>query len=163
MGRDHHFSLDNLPARYREQAARQLVSKPKPAPKKRAVSPIRVKKNASGMNKTEEKFNREVLLGLGKYEAITFHLSGGAYTPDFYFVNPDTNEICLIEVKGSYRLGSQGRSVFAFKQASAEYPQFRFMFAKLADDGRTWTIGTYRGDKEISCVSGTAQELRAMK
>lgn len=163
MGRDLHFSLDSLPARYREQAARKLMPQPKPEQKKRVVSPIRVKKDSSGMNKTEAKFNREVLLGLGKYEAITFHLSGGAYTPDFYFVDPETKEVCFIEVKGSYRLGSQGRSVFAFKQASAEYPQFRFMFAKLADDGRTWTIGTYRGDKEISCVSGTAQELHAMK
>lgn len=161
-----HFSLSELPERYRAQVAGKLSPR-KEAPvvrRKRKVSaPIRMAKRKCGMNSTEEKFNRDVLLGIGKYEAITLHLSGGNYTPDFVFTDPNDGEVCLVEVKGSYRLPSMGRSVFAFKQACAEFPMFRFLFAELGKDGRTWTIGSYRGGEEVTTVNGTAERLHSMK
>lgn len=171
------FSLSDLPARFREQVVSKIYpetkrpaalagAKPKSERKrkaKRTTAPIRMKKCAGGMNKTEAQFNRDILLGKGRYEVLTLHLAGGDYTPDFFFVNPEDGEICLFEIKGSYRLPTHGRSVFAFKQACKDYPMFRFMFAELSADGRTWTIGSYKDGMEVGVVRGTAAELHEMK
>lgn len=57
-------------------------------------------------SKTEQKYNREVLGGNGRFEAVTLHLPGGGrYTPDFMTI--DDGVVTFHEVKGSYRLGSQ--------------------------------------------------------
>lgn len=78
--------------------------------------------------KTEERYNRDVLGGMGRFEAVTLHLPGGGrYTPDFMTV--DDGVVTFHEVKGSYRLGSQGRAWTAFREAAAAFPLWRFVWA----------------------------------
>lgn len=85
--------------------------------------------------KTEEKYNRECLAGRGRFEAVTLHLPGGGrYTPDFMTV--DDGVVTFHEVKGSYRLGSQGRAYTAFHDAAAYYPIWRFVWAHWT--GKVW-------------------------
>lgn len=73
-----------------------------------------------------------------KFEAISFRLPGGSrYTPDFS-VWYKTELHLLVEVKGSYRLGSAGRSHLAFKEAIAAFPHLRFRYA--AKNGQDWIV-----------------------
>lgn len=82
----------------------------------------------AGMNKTEQAYQREILHGKGRYEPITFHLLGGCrYTPDFLTI--DDGVPTFHEVKGSYRLESEGRAWTAFNSAAAQYPFFRWVWA----------------------------------
>ena len=90
--------------------------------------------------KTEEKYNRECLAGRGRFEAVTLHLPGGGrYTPDFMTV--DDGVVTFHEVKGSYRLGSQGRAYTAFHEAAAHYPMWRFVWAHWT--GKAWERKTF--------------------
>ena len=90
-------------------------------------------------SKTEQKYNREVLGGIGRFEAVTLHLPGGGrYTPDFMTV--DDGVVTFHEVKGSYRLGSQGRAYTAFHDAAAYYPMWRFVWAHWT--GKDWECKT---------------------
>ena len=85
--------------------------------------------------KTEERYNRDMLGGRGRFEAVTLHLPGGGrYTPDFMTV--DDGVVTFHEVKGSYRLGSQGRAYTAFHDAAAYYPMWRFVWAHWT--GKQW-------------------------
>ena len=85
-------------------------------------------------NKTEARFNREVLGGAGMYEAITFHLAGGSrYTPDF--ITHDGVQITAWEVKGSYRFHSQGRAWTAFRECRARFPFIKFRWVTLEKYG----------------------------
>lgn len=107
------------------------------SPAKRAAVPIR----ASGgkQSKTEEKYNREMLDGRGRFEAVTLRLPGGGrYTPDFMTI--DDGVVTFHEVKGSYRLGSQGRAFTAFHDAAAYYPMWRFVWAHWT--GKAWDVST---------------------
>jgi len=93
-----------------------------------------------GPNKTEERFNREVLGGRGRFEAITFKMAGQSkYTPDFVLTEPDGHIGCY-EVKGSYRLPSEGRALTAFRECRAwaeeRFPgAFRFRWFRRSKDG----------------------------
>lgn len=101
------------------------------------VESVAVPFRAAGgkQTKTEEKYNRECLSGRGRFEAVTLHLPGGGrYTPDFMTV--DDGVVTFHEVKGSYRLGSQGRAYTAFHDAAAYYPMWRFVWAHWT--GRDW-------------------------
>lgn len=99
--------------------------------------PVRPKEGKQ--TKTEQKYNREVLHGLGRFEAVTLHLPGGGrYTPDFMSI--DDGVVTFHEVKGSYRLGSQGRAFTAFHEAAAYYPMWRFVWAHW--DGKRWNVRT---------------------
>ena len=90
-------------------------------------------------SKTEQKYNREVLGGKGRFEAVCLYLPGGGrYTPDFMTV--DDGVITFHEVKGSYRLGSQGRAYTAFHEAAAYYPMWRFVWAHWT--GKEWDCKT---------------------
>lgn len=183
MGSGVHFSLDQLPERYRAQVVRDALgqkgavaasvrphtdggrAKDRRGGGKRngfvgkCRAPINLPRNAAqGPNKTEARFNREMLLGRGKYEALTLHLPGGVkYTPDFVFENE--GKVYLAEVKGGYRLPTHGRSVMAFKVACSEFPMFGFVFAELRGDGRTWKVGVYEGGLLKHTAEGTALEL----
>ena len=184
MERGVRFSLSDLPERYRVQAIRQLSPKsvaapaegqerqqqpaaenaPQPKKGKSAPlrAPVRMKKAEDGPNKTEAQFNREMLHGIGKYEAVTLHLPGGVkYTPDFLFERD--GDTFLVEVKGSYRLPTHGRSVAAFKSACAQFPMFVFLFAELGKDGKTWTVGRYQDGRETGVVRGTANDLQEVE
>lgn len=186
MGCGFHFSLDQLPERYRAQVVRDTlglgggqapsggqaegggVRKPgnpgkpgKRAKSGRCRAPVCLPRAAAGPNRTEARFNRDVLLGRGKYEAITLRLpSGVKYTPDFVFEYG--GKVYLAEVKGGYRLPTHGRSVMAFKVACSEFPMFRFVFAELRNGGRTWRVGVYEGGTLVHTEEGTAQELHGM-
>lgn len=73
------------------------------------------------------------------YEGITFTLASGLkYCPDF------TVWYCgclkaVVEVKGSFRLGSAARSHLAFQTAAAEWRDIPFRYAKREKSGK-WTI-----------------------
>lgn len=185
MGSGVHFSLDQLPERYRAQVARSALvggyhQSVRPhgdgrtadngacagkdgqghgKDKGKTRAPVRLPRSAGRVpNKTEERFNREMLLGCGKYEGLTLHLpSGVRYTPDFVF--EDDGKVYLAEVKGGYHLPTHGRSVMAFKIACAEFPMFGFVFAELCRDGRTWKVGVYEGGLLKHTAEGTALQL----
>lgn len=91
-----------------------------------------------GPNKTEARFNREVLGGRGMYEAVTFRLPGGSrYTPDFVVFDDQGLMLCY-EVKGSYRFGSEGRALTAFRECRAAFPLVTFMWFKYDQKARKW-------------------------
>lgn len=103
------------------------------APSESAEVPLR----ASGgkQTDTEKRYNRDVLGGKGRFEAVTLRLPGGGrYTPDFMTI--DDGRVTFHEVKGSYRLGSQGRAFTAFHDAAAYYPMWRFVWARWT--GKAW-------------------------
>jgi hypothetical protein len=101
-------------------------------------------------NKTESEYNRLYLCGNGMYEAITLRLPGGSrYTPDWVTISWDEAAfgidcleiptVTLHEVKGSYRFGSQGRALTAFKEAAAVFKCFKFVWAKRQKNGN-WEV-----------------------
>lgn len=95
-------------------------------PAKRTAVPFRA--YGGKQTKTEERYNAVCLGGLGRFEAVCLYLPGGGrYTPDFMTV--DDGRITFHEVKGSYRLGSQGRAHTAFQEAAAAFPCFTFVWA----------------------------------
>jgi len=103
------------------------------APKKSAAMPLRAAE--AKQTKTEERYNRECLGGRGRFEPVALRLPGGGrYTPDFMTV--DDGVVTFHEVKGSYRLGSQGRAFTAFHEAAAYYPMWRFVWAHWT--GKEW-------------------------
>lgn len=72
-----------------------------------------------------------------KFHPVSFHLDNGhRYTPDFSY--NDNGRIYLVEVKGSYKLGSYQRARMAFDQARIEWPLFVWIWAELGEDG-AWT------------------------
>lgn len=135
--------LSDLPPHLRIQAERQLSATAKTptatAPREaRHRPPVRVPVPRTP-NSTELRYNIERLGGMGLYEGITFHVPSGRYTPDWvYFAHGQT--VC-IEVKGSYRLGSQSGASAKFKEAVALFPGITFVWAKLEKDG-TWNVET---------------------
>lgn len=93
----------------------------------------------SKQSKTEVRYNQEVLGGNGRFEAVCLYLPGGGrYTPDFMTI--DDGVVTFHEVKGSYRLGSQGRAHTAFHEAAAYFPMWRFVWAHWT--GKAWDIKT---------------------
>ena len=157
-----HVSLADLPPAYRAQAERQLsLSLARDLPEKTvagsesASSGRETRRDASssrsgrapsrprGPNKTEEGFLRTHLLPLYRdgqqivYEGLTLHLPGGSrYTPDFVvFDTCEGFSVILYEVKGSYRLNSEGRAYTAFREARAAFPAFRFEWWKRKPGG----------------------------
>ena len=103
------------------------------SPSESAAVPCRA---AGGkQTKTEQRYNRECLGGRGRFEAVSLRLPGGGrYTPDFMTI--DDGVVTFHEVKGSYRLGSQGRAFTAFHDAAAYYPMWRFVWAHWT--GKAW-------------------------
>ena len=113
------------------------ATKPRPmtpySPSESVAVPLRAAEGK--MTQTEERYNRDLLGGKGRFEAVTLKLPGGGrYTPDFMTI--DDGQVTFHEVKGSYRLGSQGRAFTAFHDAAAYYPMWRFVWAHWT--GKTW-------------------------
>lgn len=126
---------------------------PPPAPERNGGGTPR---NVRGPNKTEAEYNRLYLHGSGLYEGFTLRLPGGSrYTPDWVvfsdFKGQGLPVVELHEVKGSYRFGSQGRALTAFREAVAAFPCFVFVWAKRGKDGR-WDIKRYGGANGVSPV-----------
>ena len=117
-------------ARRRQQAAASAQPQPvTPEPDKKRVreTTVRAAKRREP-NRTEADYNKSVLESKGRYEALSLRLPGGSrYTPDWLTL--DNGRVTLHEVKGSYRFGSHGRAVTAFREAVAAFPFFRFVWA----------------------------------
>lgn len=105
------------------------------APKSVARPPMRDHRGVP--NKTEARYNRDVLGGLGRYEAVTLRMPGGNYTPDWMTV--DDGRITFHEVKGAFRFGSQSRAILGFKSAAAAFPFWNFVWATLRKGG-VWDV-----------------------
>ena len=93
---------------------------------------------------TEKRYNRDVLGGIGRFEAVSLYLPGGGrYTPDFMTV--DDGLVTFHEVKGAYRLNSQGRAHTAFFEAAAAFPMWRFVWAteRAKKDGGGFAVRTF--------------------
>lgn len=114
----------------------------------------------SRMTKTEGRFNALFLLGRGSYEPITLRMAGGNYTPDWKIVDTRSNGVILVETKGSYRLPTQGRSVFAFKQAVSDFPEFIFIFAEELDNkGTAWDFSAFANGRLVEHYRGTPARI----
>jgi len=126
-------------AEYRKSLGLQTSGsdiRPKTAP------PIRLPKPTAA-NKTEERYGHVLQIEFREsagfrieYERLTLRLDAGTrYTPD-WIVWKGAEIVLVVEVKGSFKLGSQGRSVAMFKQAICDFPHFKFRFAQ--DTGHGW-------------------------
>lgn len=103
-------------------------------------------------NKTEERFNREMLGGRGVYEGLTFRLPGGSrYTPDWIYVD-GAGVVHAFEVKGAYRFHSQGRALTAFREARAAFPWVSFHW--VVWDGGKWEEKYAEGINEKNTKNG---------
>ena len=112
------------------------------------------------MTKTEGRFNALFLSGRGSYEPITLRMAGGNYTPDWKIVDTRSNGVILVETKGSYRLPTQGRSVFAFKQAVSDFPEFIFIFAEELDNkGTAWDFSAFANGRLVEHYRGTPARI----
>ena len=90
--------------------------------------PVPVSGWTGKQTETEKRYNALCLYGHGRFEAVCLYLPGGGrYTPDF--MTMDGGVVTFHEVKGSYRLQSQGRAYTAFHEAAAAFPCFRFVWA----------------------------------
>lgn len=95
-------------------------------PSKRVPVPCRAYDGKQ--TETEKRYNANCLNGTGRFEAVCLYLPGGGrYTPDFMTI--DDGRVTFHEVKGSYRLQSQGRALTAFQEAAAAFPIFDFVWA----------------------------------
>lgn len=111
--------------------------------KERPKPGIRIPKKREP-NKTEAEYRWKLYGEFGhpggpweiKYEAISFKLPGGLYSPD-WSVWRGNELILVVETKGAYRLHSAGASHRAFKEAAAAWPAIRFRYARKNKDG-TW-------------------------
>lgn len=144
------------PAKPAPQARSEPADKLTPyTPTKTVAVPVRAAEGKQ--TQTEQKYNRECLGGLGRFEAVTLHLPGGGrYTPDFMTV--DDGVVTFHEVKGSYRLGSQGRAFTAFHDAAAYYPMWRFVWAHWT--GKAWERKTVDEIKISACELRGPSERR---
>lgn len=105
-------------------------------PRTRRKPPVRP---PDGMTETERLYNAEILSGAGRFEPVTFRLAGGCrYTPDFLTI--DDGVPTFHEVKGSYRLNSQGRAWAAFTSAAAQFPFFRWVWAERTAKPAGWRV-----------------------
>ena len=125
------IKLEQLSPSYQAQVRAQLDRDTREAPPPEQPHPVRPKKGAP--NKTEQRFNVDLLGGGGMYEAVTFRLPGGSrYTPDWVTFD-DAGRMTVYEVKGGYRFHSQGRALTAFREARAAFPRVRFRWVVWAD------------------------------
>ena len=110
-----------------------------PAATKSTGTGIRLAK-APKMNKGELAYHRLLQSEFPgreiRFEGISFRLTSGTrYTPDFTVWN-GAELLLVVEVKGSFRLGSADRSALAFKETAAAWPFIRFRHASRA--GSEW-------------------------
>lgn len=124
---------------------RALGIMPPDADKHVAAKPVHATRGK--MTKTEARYLNEVLRpqeAAGAVSAIAFQpmtirlANGHRYTPDFAFISG--GRMHLVEVKGSYQLGSYQRARLAFDQAAVEWPCFVWIWAELGEDGGWKTI-----------------------
>ena len=168
------FKMSDLSPRQQEQVRRQLASpehssanaarEPAYAKHEKVRAPIRMPRKRT-QSAAEKVFNRDFLMGHGKYEAIVLNLPGGVkYTPDFFHADPShPNDLYLWEVKGDYRLHSQARAATAFKTACAAFPEFVFGWAEKQKSSDRWKLTLFQNGEQISDTKMlSAQEARKL-
>ena len=157
-----HITLDDLPPKYRQQAERQLsigeftdraaeraangmaqhLLKPEVMWGKEATAKesLQVRKDRKPKrphrqpNKTEARFNMEMLGNKGEYEAVSFRTPAGRYTPDFC-VWDDEGRLTCYEVKGGYRMNSQQAARRAFLDTADRFKHVTFKWYKKTKSG----------------------------
>ena len=133
--------LRDLPEGLQRQVLATLAREAAARGVKRDVEKVAVtrrgrgRRGRRGPNENVARFERVMLAGRGAlYEGVSFRLPGGSrYTPD-WVVFDEVGRLCVYEVKGERRLGSEGRAWTAFREARAAFPQVRF-FWYVADRG----------------------------
>ena len=140
------FRLDDLPPHLRSQAERQIAADnarrlKSPLRKPPEKHPIRIPKKRTP-NATEARWVKDHP-GEWHYEALSFKCPSGKYTPDW--VRFDTDGITAVEVKGSYRFGSQSGATAKFKECVELYPQVRWIWARW--NGKRWECESAGGEK----------------
>jgi hypothetical protein len=106
--------------------------------------PIRLPKENSP-NKTEGRYGDVLAIEFKvkdgyslQYECLSLKLKDGTrYTPD-WIVWKGPEIILAVECKGSFKLGSNGRSVAAFKRAISDFPNIKFRWAQDTSNG--WNV-----------------------
>ena len=137
MKRSVNFRLEDLPPHLRSQAERQIAADnarrlKSPLRKPPEKHPIRIPKKRTP-NATEARWVKDHP-GEWHYEALSFACPSGRYTPDWIFFYG--TGITAVEIKGSYRFGSQSGAAAKFKECAALYPQVHWVWAKW--DGKKW-------------------------
>ena len=137
MKRSVNFRLEDLPPHLRSQAERQIAADnarrlKSPLRKPTEKHPIRIPKKRTP-NGTEERWVKDHP-GDWHYEALSFACPSGKYTPDW--IQFEAHGIVAVEVKGSYRFGSQSGAAAKFKECAALYPQVHWIWAKW--NGNRW-------------------------
>ena len=132
--------IDDLPIKMQDVVRAKLGM----APRLPTTTPSQsaTPKATKGPTKTELDYARIYLAGLNaRYEAITLRLDNGhRYTPDWVYWQD--GQLCCVEVKGSYRLGSYQRARLAFDQARLDFPDINFTWAERKTDGG-WKMELY--------------------
>lgn len=158
------FRLKDLNEPLRRQAEAQLSPHPRPKPASKeppaagseavmedyspkTVAKPPMKDSRGTPNKTEADYNRTVLGGMGRFEAVTLRTPGGNYTPDFMTI--DDGEITFHECKGDYRLPSESRATLAFFSAAAAFPFWRFVWAVKTKKGGWKVKRVIRPPKDV--------------
>lgn len=139
MKRSVNFSLDDLPPHLRSQAERQIAADnarrlKSPLRKPPEKHPIRIPKKRTP-NETERRWvSDHGNLADWHYEAMSFSCPSGRYTPDW--IGFDKHGVIAVEVKGSYRFGSQSGAAAKFKECANLYPQIHWIWARWT--GKRW-------------------------
>jgi hypothetical protein len=121
-------SLKTAPAASGESTLAPIAGQPQ--------TPAHAKSGGTrGPNKTEERFNRDMLAGRGVYEGLTFRLPGGSrYTPDWIY--EANGQLFAVECKGPHRFPSEGRALTAFLEARAAWRSVVFTWFRWT--GTEW-------------------------
>ena len=135
------YPLASLPAKYQRQAEHQLMQK-NVTMDNVLISDGKQEQKKERMTKTEQRFEREVLLPMVdsgelkryQFEGVSFDMKNGhRYTPDFEACD-GTRMVCF-EVKGSYKLGSYQRARLAFDQCKVERPWIVWRWFEINEYG----------------------------
>ena len=146
MRRSVNFRLEDLPPHLRSQAERQIAADnarrlKSPIRKPPEKHPIRIPRKRTP-NSTEARWVKDHP-GEWHYEALSFKCPSGKYTPDWILFDEDG--ITAVEVKGSYRFGSQSGAAAKFKECADLYPQVLWTWAKW--EGSNWVCESAGGEK----------------
>jgi hypothetical protein len=130
--------LSSLPARYQQQASRQLEGKPAAIPAVVSTGKKRLRQSSTGLNKTEAAYLEHLRGGYpgGQIytQAITLKIGNGVrYTPDFVIIDKPSVTAC--EVKGFMR----DDAAVKVKVAASLYPWITFFLVSKRKGGG-WDI-----------------------
>lgn len=154
MPKNNRIKLEHLPEQYRRQVESRLAPAPEPAPAHPSDATKKPRRAVRAMNKTEERFLREVL-GTLKLTVDSIHPQalvldfgdGTSYRPDFCTVDRQ-GVITVWEVKGGHvgRVAWSRHGIERFRRARQHWPHIRFILA-------TWKEKKWHLDYGSPCNS----------